>query len=728
MGGRPTCRSAATIPRRQAMKYSRALQLLALTFALGSVSFEVNAAPHDKQLCSESKGDESIAACTRAITSGQFRGYGLSALYAERGRLFYDREEFEKAYEDHNHALDLNPRNSSALNGRGLYFQKKDKLEQAINDYSKSIEIDPNYRAPYINRGNVFRDLGQYEKAISDYTKSISLEASALAYTNRANTYVLIGSNEQAARDFNNAIRIDPNYAYAYTRRADFYRGLGKYDQAIADYTRAIQLNPANAFNFNGRGLTFFYREEYSRALLDFNKASEISPDLQYPYLNRGRVHAKTAAYDQAINEYDKAIALSPKYTDAYIKRGNAYMEKGVYSRALADYAKAIELNPKDATPFNDQGNIFLARGEFDKAVASYSRAIELDPKFAIAHRNRGLAFASQLNDDAAKKDFDTAINTEPKYAAALVSRGILNERQGRHDQAVTDFKATLSLKNEPGIAGPQRTARERLAALLSSEPTTPEQTPPQNLPAPTSQAKQVQRTDARRIALVIGNSAYRSVPTLPNPRSDAEAVASSLRQVGFQSIKLVKDLTREQLLETLRGFALEAEESDWAVIYFAGHGIEMAGTNFLVPVDAKLSRDRDLNFEAVPLDHAITAVEGAKKLRLVMVDACRENPFDPNMKRTVASRSIGRGLAQVEPAVGSLVVYAAKHGQTALDGEKNSPFASAFVRHVARPGLEINKLFRLVRDDVLDATARKQEPFTYGSLPGREDFYFISE
>jgi uncharacterized caspase-like protein len=161
-------------------------------------------------------------------------------------------------------------------------------------------------------------------------------------------------------------------------------------------------------------------------------------------------------------------------------------------------------------------------------------------------------------------------------------------------------------------------------------------------------------------------------------------------------------------------------------VIYYAGHGIEMGGRNYLIPVDARLQTDRDVEFEAVPLDQVLSSTEGARKLRLILLDACRENPFARQMRRTVAARAIGRGLARIEPDGGTLVAYAAKDGEVALDGEgQNSPFVTALIRHIATPGVEINKLFRLVRDDVLAATGRKQEPFVYGSLPG-EDFYFI--
>jgi uncharacterized caspase-like protein len=123
-----------------------------------------------------------------------------------------------------------------------------------------------------------------------------------------------------------------------------------------------------------------------------------------------------------------------------------------------------------------------------------------------------------------------------------------------------------------------------------------------------------------------------------------------------------------------------------------------------------------------------MSAVEGARKLRLVLMDACRDNPFAARMRRTVASRSIGRGLARVEPSVGTLVVYSAKDGEVALDGDgANSPFAAAFVSELQLPGLEVRRLFDFVRDDVMQATSNRQQPFSYGSVPGRQDYFFIA-
>jgi uncharacterized caspase-like protein len=233
-----------------------------------------------------------------------------------------------------------------------------------------------------------------------------------------------------------------------------------------------------------------------------------------------------------------------------------------------------------------------------------------------------------------------------------------------------------------------------------------------------------------RRIALVIGNSAYKNVPALANPQRDATMVADAFRRTGFETVSLQIDVGRDAMVTALRDFAQQAEAADWAVVYYAGHGMEVGGINYLIPVDAKIASDRDIGFEAVPLDQVLNAAERANKLRIVILDACRDNPFASQMKRTltVASRSVSRGLAAVEPDAGSLVIFAAKDGETALDGAgTNSPFASAFVKNLQTPGLEVRRLFDFVRDDVMDATQRRQKPFSYGSISGRQDFYFVA-
>jgi hypothetical protein len=232
-----------------------------------------------------------------------------------------------------------------------------------------------------------------------------------------------------------------------------------------------------------------------------------------------------------------------------------------------------------------------------------------------------------------------------------------------------------------------------------------------------------------RRVALIIGNGAYKYAPSLSNPTKDADALSNTFKAVGFDSVIEVTDQTQQELLKALKQFSKEADGAEWAVVYYSGHGIEVSGKNYLIPVDAQMKVDRDVELETVDVGKLLAATDGAKKLKLVVLDACRDNPFSNQMRRTVATRSIGRGLAQLEPEAGTLVVYAAKHGAQALDGDgTNSPFAASLINHIKTPGLEVRRLFDSVRDDVMETTQGQQQPFVYGSLSAREDFYFVQK
>jgi formylglycine-generating enzyme required for sulfatase activity len=222
-----------------------------------------------------------------------------------------------------------------------------------------------------------------------------------------------------------------------------------------------------------------------------------------------------------------------------------------------------------------------------------------------------------------------------------------------------------------------------------------------------------------KRVALVIGNAAYSDVGPLANPESDSAAVAQALEASGFDDVRHVGNLTAEQMRQELKSFSALSANADIAVIYYAGHGVELADQNYLVPVDAKLLRSTDIEFEAIPLSSVRQAVSGASKLRIVVLDACRNNPF--KLAGKGGTRAATRGLGRIEPGAGEVVAYAAKEGTLAQDGpaNQNSPFAAALVKSLREPGLEVRLLFGRVRDDVLAATGNEQEPYTYASLGG---------
>ena len=224
-----------------------------------------------------------------------------------------------------------------------------------------------------------------------------------------------------------------------------------------------------------------------------------------------------------------------------------------------------------------------------------------------------------------------------------------------------------------------------------------------------------------KRVALLIGNANYSSVSKLRNPESDVLLMKRTLDAAGFDTVLTGTNLKRDELVKVLRNFEDTAFGADIAVIYYSGHGMEMDGENYLIPVDASLASDRDVVDETVPLQRVVAAIDGAKRLKLIILDACRNNPFISAMKRYAATRSIERGFARIENTrPDTLIAFAAKAGTTAVDGDgNNSPFAEALAKRMVVPGDDVQMILRKVRDDVLAATNFKQEPFAYGSLGG---------
>jgi uncharacterized caspase-like protein len=228
-----------------------------------------------------------------------------------------------------------------------------------------------------------------------------------------------------------------------------------------------------------------------------------------------------------------------------------------------------------------------------------------------------------------------------------------------------------------------------------------------------------------KRVALVIGNSAYSRVPKLANPGNDAAAMAMMLKSAGFDEVVRVADLGITAMRRSLREFSDLAHDADIAVVFYAGHGIEVAGVNYLIPIDAVLERDIDVQDEAIALERLSQILEPVRRLRLIILDACRDNPFARSMRRTIATRSVRSGYGEIDERAlppNTLVAYSQRAGATADDGTgRNSPYTSALLNHLPVPGVDIELALRRVRDEVLKATRNRQEPFKYGSLSGNE-------
>ena len=219
----------------------------------------------------------------------------------------------------------------------------------------------------------------------------------------------------------------------------------------------------------------------------------------------------------------------------------------------------------------------------------------------------------------------------------------------------------------------------------------------------------------AERVALVIGNNAYQHGGALTNAVSDAKTVGDALSSLGFRVLRK-QDLSYTGWLDALDELGKAAVGADWAVVYYAGHGIQVQGKNHLIPVDVGLNREGDLR-RTVLLDDLLTEVNQARELGLVILDACRDNPFAARLNQGTGRSVAGRGLARVgQTGKNTLVAFATREDTIAAD---SGVYAAALVQHLATPGLEVERLFGKVRDEVMKRTGNVQQPFTYGSLGG---------
>jgi tetratricopeptide (TPR) repeat protein len=493
--------------------------------------------------------------------------------------------------------------------------------------------------------------------------------------------------------------------------RAQAFMQKHNYNKAIAAFDAAIAADPDNLDYSVTKGWAYYQKGDDDQAMAIYNALLQAHPNAANALNNRGRLYLRKGALQSALDDFTAALNYRPDYHNAHLNRGIVLRINGDLNGALADIAKGLQTDAPQPYAYLERCRTYIAMGRFDEAMADCNTAIEKAPNYQHAVVGRADIYRAKGDLDAALKDYNSVLGKNPNNMLAHVGRGQLLEKRRDLVQAREDYRLVAAIStphDDYDITQARETARDRLAALT-----------PQG-PAGT--------IADLRVALIIGNGAYKHAPALGNPPRDAKLMADTLRGLGFKTVTLASDLTHDKFVQTLRAFAREAEKADWAVIYYAGHGLEVGGTNYLVPVDAKLASDKDAETEAVPLDQLLAAAGGARRLRLVMLDACRDNPFAPKMQRTMELKLVDKGLSDIEPSAGFMVVYAAKHGETALDGEGvDSPFAVAVTRDIKQPHVEVRKLFDIVRDDVWTATKHAQEPFTYGSPPGRDDFYFVA-
>jgi tetratricopeptide (TPR) repeat protein len=497
-------------------------------------------------------------------------------------------------------------------------------------------------------------------------------------------------------------------------RPALSYGNKGDHDREIADETRAIELNPRLADAYVNRAIAYSYKGDHDQAIEDDTRAIELNPQLDVAYMNRGFDYGQKGDYDRAIADETRAIELNPQDAEAYVSRGAAYAYKGDYNRAMADSDKAIELNPRLAEAYVNRGEAYGNRGNYDQEIADENKAIELKPQLAEAYGDRGEAYSNKGNYDLAIADQNKAIQLKPDYGNGYYGRGIAYAAKGDPVRALIDLRAAMPLI--PTSDKRHEQAQERIAdlekQLATAEPLAAAASPSQAVPASLH----------KRVALVIGNGAYLSplLPKLTNPPHDAAVVARALKSLGFD-VDVVTDVTKPNMEDALARLAHKARDADLTLIFYAGHGLQDQGRNYLAPIDASLSDETDLRRRFVRLDDVLDDLADAKGARILLLDACRDNDAVEALRAALpSSRSVGvsRGLALIPRTKGQLVAFATQPDQVAADGDgPDSPFTTALVAHLAEPGVDIETVLTRVRIDVAKATNSRQIPEVSDSL-----------
>jgi tetratricopeptide (TPR) repeat protein len=498
--------------------------------------------------------------------------------------------------------------------------------------------------------------------------------------------------------------------ATIYFWRAVGWNKKGNYAQVIADASETIRLQPSAAA-YNLRGSAYYDKGEYDIAIADFNDGlrTGATGEVGIIYHNRGNAWRSKGEYAKAIADYDMSIRQGPKSAFSYQNRGASKQALGDLEGALADINEAIRTDPALPQPLTNRAVIWRAKGDLDRAVADTTEAIRLG-----------------------KAKVPANIMTPPGSVliSAYTQRGLAYEAKGDYANAKQDYAATLQgVASDAGSKANQATAKVRLSLLSEIEAprTAPAPTSPPTKTAVPSPASPPTGTTGRRVALVIGNGSYRHVSALANPANDARAIAKSLRGIGFAVTEGI-DLDRPGMQNMIREFLREAARSQVAIVYYAGHGLQIDGRNYLVPVDAQLKQGSSLADVMMDMDTIMAGLDDQLRTSIFILDACRNNPMAPQAATPGTGRAIeANGLAAPSSlgagsmlGAGTLIAFATAPGKVALDGEgSNSPFSAALSRHIGTPGLEVQQMLTRVRAEVVATTKNQQVPWSNSSLLG---------
>jgi tetratricopeptide (TPR) repeat protein len=671
---------------------------------------------------------------------------------------YYNKGEYTTALDYYTKAIEMGPTKDTYFGERGQCYYMLSQYKESVADYTEAIKLDDEWWGYFNNRGLSKVYLKLYSSAIEDFDKSIKRNSSkAMVYNYRGYSKYMLQMYQASIDDWKMMKEKDPDHEpfwnYIKDAKDKLNPDAGKtarqwndegnkhfdeeeYSEAITFYTKAINIDKDNDEFYGNRGNCYYYLERYSLALDDYNNAIKYYPEYEGYYYNRGNCYQKLGNDNRALLEYNIAIDKSPNLDRSYNNRGISYINLKKYNQAIEDFDKAIELAKNKGYHWNNRGYCYLKLGDYQRAINDWNSMKTNAGSDYVPYYNYIEEAKSMLNSVGSKPiiswlspvaDYISVDEKSQEIKLLLSSPVDISSVKLYVDNVLKDTRDFMIVKSDQS----ENRYKRNVFLTKSNKPTEVKLVVTNKYGSTTTtkyftlkeSAKEEKKTD-KRLALVIGNSDYsKSGTSLTNPRNDAKVMASTLRELGFDVIERY-NLNVVRFKQVIDSFGLRLKDYDISLFYFAGHGIQYNGSNFLIPTDAMLTYETNIEHECINTQRVLRNMEGAKTdVNIVILDACRNNPFERSWGRNMTDK--GKGLAPVSSPKGTIVIYAADAGETASDNPhgKNGLFTGELIKHMTTPNITIEQVVKRTRKSVIELSGEEQEPASYSKLIG--DFYF---
>ena len=596
-------------------------------------------------------------------------------------------------------------------NNRGLVWRDKADYERALSDFGEAIIRNPNYSLPYINRGEIWYLKKDIAKALADFNKALAITPNPIAYAYRGRAWLALDDRERAFADFKEALRVSPNDISALEGRGEAYEQSGDLDKARADYERALSIgrdkNPPSDWPAQARARERLEALKQQEAKVAAEKGAAREEGSQ----SRRRRKKRKGAAQRKRRSRRKKRGASRKRKSQPKRRGASRKPKSQPKRRGA--SRKRKSRPKKRGGRRKPRSRPKRRGARRKQSRGRKGAARAGSEVAAkgaAEQEVKVAAEKARREQEAKVAAEKARQEQEAKVAAEKARreqeAKVAAEKARREQEAKVAAEKARREQEAKVAAEK--ARREEEAKAAAEKARREQ-------EASAELERARQQEGKRVALVIGNSNY-SLGPLENPKNDADDVTAALQRLHFEVAER-KDLTIRDFDKAIDTFEAKAQDADVALFFFSGHGVQIDKRGYLAPIDVNTESESIALRSLEPIQEVVSRIEHSAKVSVIVIDACRDSPLQERLRRIAVEKNRGlvppKGLPPVS-IVGSntLIVYATVPGETASDGVgRNSPFAAALLRHIETPGLEIEQMFKHVTADVLTATGGKQQP-----------------